>query len=61
MNMAGYIEKTTFKNGDIKYFVDMKCMTCNHEIYGFYEEIIDINKCPYCRSDNVRTFNPDLE
>lgn len=29
--------------------------------FGFYEEIIDVNKCPSCNSNNVRTFNPDLE
>jgi len=59
--MTGYIEETIFKNGDVKYFVNMKCIACDHEIYGFYEDMIDINKCPYCGSTNVRTFNPDLE
>ncbi len=59
--MAGHIEKTIFKNGDIRYFINIKCITCGNEVFGFYEDIMDINKCPCCKSDKVRTFNPDLE
>ncbi len=61
INMAGYIEKTIFKNGDIRYFINMKCIACDHEVFGFYEKIMDVNMCPCCKRDNVRTFNPDLE
>ena len=61
MIMKGHISKTLFKNGDIRYFINMKCVDCGHELYGFYEEHIDINKCPECSSDKIRTFNPDIE
>lgn len=59
--MAGHISKTLFKNGDIRYFINMKCIDCGHKLYGFYEETIDINKCPDCSGDKIRTFNPDIE
>ena len=39
----------------------MKCLGCGRELYGFYEELIDINKCPDCSCDKIRTFNPDIE
>ncbi len=39
----------------------MKCTDCGQELYGFYEEPIDINKCPECSGDKIRMFNPDIE